>query len=59
MEHIAANGYCRESFSAHKASNDDHIHHVIDGLQQVGAEQRKRKNQKKPGDAALGEIPNQ
>ena len=39
MQHVAADGYCGKSLSAHKLPDDDHIHHVVDRLEQVGAEQ--------------------
>ena len=59
MQHVAADGHGGKPLSAHELPDDDHIHHVIDRLEQVGTEQGECKDEKKPGDAALSEVPDQ
>ena len=41
MHHVAANGHGGKAGLSDELTDDDHVHHIVNGLQQVAQQQRK------------------
>ena len=57
--HLAAHGDRGKTAGAHHLPNHDHIHHVVDHLQQPGQEKGHGKAEERSRNAACGQIPDQ
>ena len=58
-QHFTADGHGGKTLCADKVADNDHIHHVVDHLQQAGKEQRHRERQQRLRHAACRQIPDQ
>ena len=56
---VTADSNRRQTGLADCIADNDHVHHVVDNLQQVGQKQRGREFQKLSGNVASGEVLNQ
>ena len=56
-QHLAADSYGGQAFRADEVADDDHVHHVVDQLQQAGEEKRQRKRDQRTRYAARRQIP--
>ena len=58
VAHVAADGHGRKPDLAERPADDDHVHHVVDDLQQIRQKQRQREDDELLHDAAASEIGN-
>ena len=56
VKQVSAYGDCAHARTADELTYDYHVHHVVDGLQGIGHEQRKRKEKKLLRNASFGQV---